>query len=219
MDMAGKVLVGTCALVALVVLVILLTDGRYFGKGLVYWLYDRFGPAIFSARSDAQTWYLLAERVALSGTERILDVGTAMADLPLTLAGAGMVAQAIGVDRSAPMMAAARAVARGRGVGDSVSFAVADLTQGMPFAGGQMDVIFCFGVLEAVPRPEAALAELRRLLRPGGVVVTSVYRGAATLGASLSVNWYRERMEGGQVELVPLRRSHDAALLRFPDLN
>lgn len=38
------------------VLFVLLTDGRYFGKRLMYGVYDAMGPLIFSARSEEAKW-------------------------------------------------------------------------------------------------------------------------------------------------------------------
>jgi ubiquinone/menaquinone biosynthesis C-methylase UbiE len=46
---------------------------------------------------------------------------------------------------------------------------VADATQ-LPLATGTFDVAFLVTVLGEVPEPEAALGELRRILRPGGTL-------------------------------------------------
>jgi len=40
-------------------------------------------------------------------------------------------------------------------------------------ADGTVDVVFCLEVLEHVARPEAAAAAIRRVLRPGGLVIGS----------------------------------------------
>ena len=52
------IILGTAALATLFVV---LTDGRYFGKRLTRWIYDRFGPAIFGAHSEARRWRALRE--------------------------------------------------------------------------------------------------------------------------------------------------------------
>lgn len=46
----------------------------------------------------------------------------------------------------------------------------------MPFEGGSFDAIACNAVLEHVEHPEHAIAELRRVLRPGGEIWVEVPR-------------------------------------------
>lgn len=46
--------------------------------------------------------------------------------------------------------------------------------EAMPeIADASIDILFCIEVLEHVSRPEAAVAEIRRILRPGGCVIGS----------------------------------------------
>lgn len=46
--------------------------------------------------------------------------------------------------------------------------------EALPFADASFGTVVCTEVLEHVPRPDAALAEIRRVLRPGGVLIGSV---------------------------------------------
>lgn len=47
------------------------------------------------------------------------------------------------------------------------------LADALPLAGGTVDVALCTEVLEHLPEPDRALAELRRVLRPGGLAVVT----------------------------------------------
>ncbi len=47
-------------------------------------------------------------------------------------------------------------------------------TQRLPFADATFDTVFCSQVLEHVPEPWLALAEFRRVLKPGGKLLLSV---------------------------------------------
>jgi ubiquinone/menaquinone biosynthesis C-methylase UbiE len=71
----------------------------------------------------------------------------------------------VGVDLSAGMLAAARAAG-------AQPVLQADATR-LPIADASVDVVATRGVLHHLPDPAAALAEWRRVLRPGGAVVIS----------------------------------------------
>jgi ubiquinone/menaquinone biosynthesis C-methylase UbiE len=206
-------------ILAIAVLVILLTEGRYFGKGLLRWVYDRAGPAMFGARSEAAQWRRLIERLGLCTEARVLDVGTAVGDLPLTVAARpGFRGQAVGVDWSPRMIDRANREAQRRALHDRVTFRVVDIRQGLPFEDGSFDVVFCLGLLESLPRPGQALAGLARVLAPGGTMVLSLYqRGWSSKVAVLSLSWYERHLDAlglDSIEVAPCRRSQDAIIAR-----
>ncbi len=205
----------------LLLLFVLLTDGRYFGKALIYQVYDRLGPAIFGARSEAERWRDLLRRIHLRGDEAILDVGTAVGDLPLTIAAMpGFQGQVWGVDWSPRMIATAQATARRRGLDERVQFRVADLREALPFDDDTFDLVFCLGLLETLPQPARRLRELRRVLKPEGTLVLSLYQGWATLSAALSLDWYREHLTAlglQEIEVAPFRRNHKVVVARKID--
>jgi ubiquinone/menaquinone biosynthesis C-methylase UbiE len=203
-----------------IILLILLTDGRYFGKPLMRWVYDRAGPALFGSASEAARWQTLAQELALAGDKRVLDVGTAVGDLPLTLAALpGYSGRVVGVDWSPRMIAAALERAQKRGLHERVTFQVVDVREGLPFRDGEYDVVCCLGLLETLPHPEPILEELCRVLAPGGTLVLSLYRGWASTSVALSLKWYREHLATlGLTELrvAACRRNQDVVLARLP---
>jgi ubiquinone/menaquinone biosynthesis C-methylase UbiE len=51
---------------------------------------------------------------------------------------------------------------------------VAGDVEALPFADGSFGTVLCTEVIEHIPDPSAALAEYRRVLQPGGVLIGSV---------------------------------------------
>ncbi|OMC19186.1 class I SAM-dependent methyltransferase [Mycobacterium sp. SP-6446] len=107
----------------------------------------------------------------------ILDAGCGPASVTASLArAAGPGALVLGVDRSRAMLArAVRAQS-----GPQVGFLRADAQQ-LPLRDETVDGVVSIGVLQFMPNPAAALAEMARVLRPGGRlgVVVPVVRHAA----------------------------------------
>lgn len=100
----------------------------------------------------------------LRGLRTILDVGSGAGQLAAPLLRyADSQAEIICSDFSTAMLQRARA----RLESDRPRFAVADLAH-LPFADQSFDGITCGYVLEHLPHPAPGLAELARVLRPGG---------------------------------------------------
>ncbi|MBD3222001.1 metalloregulator ArsR/SmtB family transcription factor [bacterium] len=98
---------------------------------------------------------------------RVLDVGTGSGALLPLLAGAG--ARVTAVDHSAGLLA--RATRRSRDAGHpGIAFAQADVRD-LPFVDGGFDAAYSSMVLHHLRRPDAAIVELARVVRPGGRVV------------------------------------------------
>ena len=81
---------------------------------------------------------------------------------------APIVKHIIAVDQSAPMLKAARK--RLGEVGGNVDFRRGELEK-LPIADAEVDAAVCILVLHHLPEPAAALREMRRILRPGGVAL------------------------------------------------
>lgn len=80
----------------------------------------------------------------------------------------------IAMDISEAMLARTRASARRRGVGDQVETVPGDVAD-LPLVDGEVDLAVSFTGLHCFPDPRAAVAELARVLRPGGVLTGSAF--------------------------------------------
>jgi arsenite methyltransferase len=92
-----------------------------------------------------------------------LDVGSGPGSVTAALAEAAPDGLAIGVDISEPMLA--RAVRNH--AGPRTGFVRAD-AQRLPLRGETVDAVVSIAVLQLIPDPAATLAEIARVLRPGG---------------------------------------------------
>ncbi len=195
-------------LLGIAMLFVIITDGRYFGKRLVFWIYDRFGAAMYGGRGEAARWQQLAGLLDLQGDEQILDVGTAVANLPFTLAAQpNFQGHIAGLDWSPKMLATARR----RGLSRQVSLVRGDARRPLPFASSTFDVITCLETLETLPHPDQILGEIIRTLQPDGTLVFSLYKGVLTLTAALSFDWYQKQLQsyGFNLQLVQFRQNYD----------
>ena len=103
----------------------------------------------------------LRELVTPTGIARVADVGCGTGRfVPCLIEAFG--APVVALDPSTAMLAAAD-----RTPGASY---VAAAAQALPLAGGSLDLAFLSMVWHHLPEPRATVAELGRVLRPGGVV-------------------------------------------------
>ncbi|HYI38514.1 MAG TPA: class I SAM-dependent methyltransferase [Thermoleophilaceae bacterium] len=100
----------------------------------------------------------------------ILDAGCGTASHTIRLARRGFRLES--VDFSDHALELARANAAEAGLADQVHFRQADL-MALPFADGQFQYAFCWGVLLHVPEVERAVVELARVVGPGGKLAVS----------------------------------------------
>jgi ubiquinone/menaquinone biosynthesis C-methylase UbiE len=123
----------------------------------------------------------------LRSGDAILDVGCGTGTLLLeaaTLIGNG--GSLCGAEPSPEMAAHARRKAAKAGVALAVAEAPADR---LPYPDASFDVVFCTLVLHHIPadRHQDVLAEMRRVLRPAGLLVIVDLRRPRSLGALLSL--------------------------------
>ncbi len=112
---------------------------------------------------------LLAEAGVRRGT-RLLDVGTGTG-IPALLAAevADPGGEVVATDPSAGLLTAAEANARAAGAGN-LSFRRA-AAEALPFPDASFDLVTLDNVLEHVQDREKTLAEIRRVLKPGGCLL------------------------------------------------
>ncbi|MFJ7068162.1 class I SAM-dependent methyltransferase [Streptomyces sp. NPDC101115] len=134
--------------------------------------YDGFAEAYAAENenSPVNAYYERPAMLALAGdvtARRILDAGCGSGPLSAALRDRGAVVT--GIDVSAGMLALAR-----RRLGDEVPLHLADLSEPLPFADGAFDDVVASLVLHYLEDWGPTLAELRRVLRPGGRLIASV---------------------------------------------
>ena len=113
---------------------------------------------------------LLIRFGGLADGDRVLDVGCGTGNLAFTLPEIANVAAVTGVDQAEIYLNHAR----GRTSDPRFSFQAAD-ARGLPFAANAFDRAFCMLVLQFIPDAERAVAEMCRVVRPGGTVTAAVW--------------------------------------------
>ena len=102
---------------------------------------------------------------------RLLDVGCGPGTITLDLAARVAPGATVGVDREAAVIAEARTLLESRPIAP-VEFRTAD-AYALGFDDASFDVVHAHQLLQHLTDPVAALIEMRRVLRPGGVLVSS----------------------------------------------
>jgi len=187
----------TVILLALLWLLIV-AEGSYLGSRAVVFLYDRAAGVYDTvktrgARHDRRRLALPLARTLSNVTHPlVLDVATGTGRVPLLLAdGPFFNGRIVGLDLSANMLGQAKQ--RTRESRDIISLTHQDALF-LSFADHTFDAVSCLEGLELFPRPERALQEMVRVLRPGGVLLIS-------------------NRVGWQAKLLP-GRTYDASRLR-----
>ncbi|QKW20527.1 methyltransferase domain-containing protein [Kitasatospora sp. NA04385] len=111
----------------------------------------------------------LAELIAPMADSRIIDLGCGSGPTLLSLSRLAPDATLIGVDRSPAFLGQARQNLQGH-PGTLVALA-ADLRSAIPCGDGSADAVLSYNTVECLPDPDELLAEIARVLRPGGRAV------------------------------------------------
>lgn len=200
-------------LIALVVLVLwwllIRSEGVYLGQRVVIWLYDVFAPRYDALveHDDVEEHLHLAqplmERLAPNEQPLVLDVATGTGRLALALCQhARFEGHIFAYDRSHKMLNIAREKIAQEHFTDYVTFTLAD-GQHIPYSDDTFDCVACLEALEFMPQPEDALRELVRVLRCGGLLLTTLRINERLMPGRI---WSREKMhnlltEAGMIDV------------------
>lgn len=192
---AALILLGVLALGGLFWWLLIETEGVYLGRRVVVWLYDVFAPRYDRIKDfDAtnESLFLAAPLMSALHPQRaplLLDIATGTARLPLALLRhTHFEGRVIGVDLSRKMLESAA-----YNLADDL--ATVDLLHApadcLPFPDNTFDGVTFLEALEFVDEPHAALAEAVRVLRPGGVLLTTLRVNIRTMPGKL---WSQPQM-------------------------
>lgn len=112
----------------------------------------------------------LIEFAGLADGERVLDVGCGTGNLTFALLQAADLREVAAIDLSPAFVTEARQ----RDTDPRISIAQGDACA-LPFPDGWFDRALALLVLHVVPDPDLAVREMRRVVRPGGVVAAAVW--------------------------------------------
>jgi ubiquinone/menaquinone biosynthesis C-methylase UbiE len=155
------------------------TEGVYLGKSIVIWLYD-----IYARRYDRIVQHdTVEEHLHLAAPlmqqidphthPLVLDVATGTGRILLALCHhIHFEGHIVALDLSRGMLQEASRKISAEHFEDFVTFLWSDGSQ-LPFEDNQFDIVTCMESLEFMPQPDLALRELIRVLRPGGILLTT----------------------------------------------
>lgn len=156
---------------------LIVTEGTYLGARMVALLYDwtaRSYDRVKNLKAVNEARHIgipLSERLAELGGTRVLDIACGTGRVALTLRLAGDYQGAIvGLDRSQGMLTEATRQLAATGV--AMDLIVGDAHR-LPLPDCSVDAVTCLEALEFFGHPREALVECRRVLKPGGLLLTS----------------------------------------------
>jgi ubiquinone/menaquinone biosynthesis C-methylase UbiE len=174
-------LLAALALLASLYWLIVVGEATYLGRHAVRFIYQRGARFYDAARrgviagDERDLLPLLRTALGRAATPRVLDVATGTGRIPLLLVRQPWFGGEIyGIDIAPAMLAQARAKLAAAGMPARVVLREGDAGS-LPWPDGAFDLVISLEALEFFPRPRRALAEMARVLEPGGTLVVSKY--------------------------------------------
>jgi demethylmenaquinone methyltransferase/2-methoxy-6-polyprenyl-1,4-benzoquinol methylase len=185
--------------------------------------YDRWSR-LLSLGQDPRWRRFLVSRIEVGREDTVLDVATGTAAVAIELVRRTG-CRVVGLDQSPEMLAAGRARVEAAGLTERIRI-VEGSAERLPFPDGSFDALTFTYLLRYVEEPAAALAELTRVVRPGGTIAAlefgvprGVWRplweayvrvGLPVAGRLISPGWH----EVGSFLGPSIRNFHDRLPLR-----
>lgn len=201
-------------------------EGAHLGPRVQGWLYDRWAAQYDAGKHDSQQQDAdvlarpLLDRLNQAGVGEafILDVATGTGRLPVALLNEpNFKGRIIAIDLSRKMLVYANK--KLTPFGDRVIL-MRHTALSLPFPDHTFDAVCCMEALELMPDMATPLAELARVLRPGGILLTT--RGTEASGRVNKIA-SAEKFTGllqaagfDQIEIIPWWKNFDRVWARKP---
>ena len=133
----------------------------------------------FMGRWSARLAPVFLDAVGMPEPRRVVDVGSGTGNLSRAVAERWPSCEVVGVDPSTAFVAAARD--RAADLGGRVRFE-AGRADDLPLDDGSVDAALALLVLNFVPDADAAMTQMARVTRPGGVLAAAVWDYGGRMG-------------------------------------
>ncbi len=145
-------------------------ENPHYDDRIISFLEAMWGEGFLSPGGPDEVARVL-EGIDLRG-KRVLDIGCGSGGITAMLAYAYGASEVVGVDVEAPPCAAARALAKRKGVAERVAIRQVK-PGGLPLPDQSFDIVFSKDSIVHIEDKEALSADVFRVLRPGGWFVAS----------------------------------------------
>jgi demethylmenaquinone methyltransferase / 2-methoxy-6-polyprenyl-1,4-benzoquinol methylase len=144
---------------------------------------------VLSGGIDRYWRWRAVRSLRLTGRERVLDVCTGTADLPLALARPGQASAVVGVDVSSEMLRFGMEKVRRASRRVPIALARGDATH-LPLPDASVAAVTVAFGIRNVQDPSVACADMRRVLRPGGRLAVLEFAMPRAAGIRQLYQWY-----------------------------
>jgi phosphatidylethanolamine/phosphatidyl-N-methylethanolamine N-methyltransferase len=177
-----------------------------YGENIQFW--DRIAKRYDWITSKLTKDYsALIQRIAneIDGAENVLEVATGSGLIAIELARKAKMIEA--VDISSEMIELSKNKASENQI-ENIHFSVQN-AYNLDFEGGTFDAAICSNALHCMETPQQALLEIRRVLKPKGILIAPTFCHGA--------NW-RSRLISGLMSLTGFKSYHRFTIEEFSGL-